>query len=65
MTNRLDELRRRYDNSVQIRILVCIVRPEVKIIKCANNQHADLVVMDSRCLKEIFKFLMGSVSRTV
>lgn len=65
MTNRLDELRRRYDNSVQIRTLVSVGRPEVKIIEYVNNQHADLIVMGSRGLKGISKFLIGSVSRTV
>lgn len=65
MTNRLDELRRRYDNSVQIRTQVSVGRPEVKIIEYANNQHADLIVMGSRGLKGISRFLMGSVSRTV
>jgi nucleotide-binding universal stress UspA family protein len=65
MTNRLDELRQRYDNLVQIRTVVSVGRPEVKIIEYVNNQHADLIVMGSRGLKGISRLLMGSVSRTV
>jgi nucleotide-binding universal stress UspA family protein len=65
MINTLDELRRRYDNSVQIRTLVSVGRPEVEIIEYANNQNADLIVMGSRGLKGISRLLMGSVSRTV
>jgi nucleotide-binding universal stress UspA family protein len=65
MTKRLNELRQRYDNSVQIRTLVSVGRPEDKIIECANNLHADIIVMGSRGLKGISKLLMGSVSRKV
>jgi nucleotide-binding universal stress UspA family protein len=65
MTKRLDEIRQRYDSSVQIRTLVSVGRPEVKIIECANNLHADIIVMGSRGLKGISKLLMGSVSRKV
>lgn len=65
MTKRLDELRQRYDSLVHIRTLVSIGRPEDKIIECANNQHADIIVMGSRGLKGISKLLMGSVSRKV
>jgi nucleotide-binding universal stress UspA family protein len=65
MTKRLDEIRQRYDNSVQIRTLVSVGRPEDKIIECANNQHADIIVMGSKGLKGISKSLMGSVSRKV
>jgi nucleotide-binding universal stress UspA family protein len=65
MTKRLDELRQRYDSSVQIRTLVSVGRPEDKIIEYANNLHADIIVMGSRGLKGISKLLMGSVSRKV
>lgn len=65
MMNRLDLLRQRYRNSVKIKTLVSVGRPEVKIIEYANNQHADLIVMGSRGLTGISRFLMGSVSRTV
>ncbi len=65
MTKRLDELRQRYDSLVQIRTLVSVGRPEDKIIECANNQHADIIVMGSSGLKGISKLLMGSVSRKV
>jgi len=34
MTKRLDEVRQRYDSSVQIRTLVSVGRPEDKIIVC-------------------------------
>jgi nucleotide-binding universal stress UspA family protein len=64
-TKRLDDLKRKYDRSVHIKTLVSVGRPEVKIIDCAKNQHADLIVMGSRGLKGISKFLMGSVSRKV
>lgn len=53
MTKRLNEIRQRYDNSVQIRTLVSVGRPEDKIIECANNFHADIIVMGSRGLKGI------------
>jgi nucleotide-binding universal stress UspA family protein len=65
MKNRLDELKRKYQNSVQIRTLVSIGRPEVKIVQYANNEHVDLIVMGHRGLKGISRFIMGSVSRTV
>lgn len=65
MTKRLDEIRQKYDNTVQIKTLVSVGRPEDKIIECANNQHADIIVMGSKGLKGISKFLMGSVSRKV
>lgn len=35
MTNRLDELRQRYDDSVRIRTLISVGRAEDKIIECA------------------------------
>lgn len=65
MINRLDELKRKYQNSVQIRTLVFVGRPEVKIVEYANNQNVDLVVMGSRRLKGISRLIMGSVSRSV
>lgn len=65
MKNRLDELKRKYQNSVQIRTLVSVGRPDVKIVEYANNQHVDLIVMGHRGLKGISRFIMGSVSRTV
>lgn len=65
MTNRLDELRQRYDDSVRIRTLISVGRAEDKIIECANNLHADIIVIGSRGLKGISKLLMGSVSRKV
>lgn len=65
MTNRLDELRQRYDDSVRIRTLISVGRPEDKIIECANNLHADIIIIGSRGLKGISKLLMGSVSRKV
>ncbi|HEY7777306.1 MAG TPA: universal stress protein [Nitrososphaeraceae archaeon] len=65
MTRRLDELRQRYDGSVQVRTLVSVGRPEVKIIECTNNLHVDIIVMGSRGIKGISRLLMGSVSRKV
>ena len=65
MKNRLDELKRKYQNSVQIRTLVSVGRPEVKIVQYANNEHVDLIVMGHRGSKGISRFIMGSVSRTV
>ncbi len=65
MTNRLDELRQRYDDSVRIRTLISVGRAEDKIIECANNLHADIIVIGSRGLNGISKLLMGSVSRKV
>ena len=65
ITKRLDDLRQIYDSSVQIRTLVSVGRPEVKIIECANNQHADLIVMGSNALKGISRLLIGSVSKKV
>jgi nucleotide-binding universal stress UspA family protein len=62
---RLDEIRRRNENSVQIKTLVTAGRPEAKIIESANNQHVDIIVMGNRSLKGISRFLMGSVSRKV
>lgn len=63
MTRRLDELRQRYDGSVQVRTLVSVGRPEVKIIECTNNLHVDIIVMGSRGIKGISRLLMVSVSR--
>ena len=65
MTKRLDVLRQRYDSLVQIRTLVSVGRPEDKIIECANNLNADIVVIGSRGLKGVSKLLMGSVSRKI
>lgn len=65
ITNRLDEIRRTYENSVQIRTLVSVGRPEVKIIETANNQEVDIIVIGSRNLKGISRLLMGSVSKKV
>jgi nucleotide-binding universal stress UspA family protein len=65
MINRLDELKNKYQNSVQIRTLVSIGRPKDKILEYANKQHVDIIVMGNRGVKGISRFLMGSVSRTV
>lgn len=65
MKNRLDELKHRHQNSVQIRTLVSIGSPEMQIVEYANNQHIDLIVMGSRGLRGISRLIMGSVSRTV
>jgi nucleotide-binding universal stress UspA family protein len=65
MINRLDDLKRKYQSSVQMKTLISVGRPEVKIVEYANNQHVDLIVMGNRGLRGISRFMMGSVSRTV
>lgn len=62
--NRLDELKRKYHN-VEIKTLVSIGKPEAKILEYAKSQHIDLIVMGSRSVNGIFRFLLGSVSRGV
>lgn len=65
MINRLDDLKRKYQSSVQMKTLISVGRPEVKIVEYANNQHVDLIVMGNRGLRGISRLMMGSVSRTV
>lgn len=65
MIERLDEIKRKYKGSVQIKTMISVGRPEVKIVEYANNQHVDLIVMGSRGQTGIARLIMGSVSRTV
>jgi nucleotide-binding universal stress UspA family protein len=52
---------------VKIRTVVLVGRPEDKIVEFANRQNVDLIVMGSRGLKGISRFIrgLGSVSRNV
>jgi nucleotide-binding universal stress UspA family protein len=65
MRNTLEELKEKYKNSVRIRTAVLVGRAEHKIVEFANRQNVDLIVMGSRGLKGISRFVMGSVSRNV
>lgn len=62
---RLNELKHKYQNAVSIKIQVSVGHPELKIVQYANAQHVDLIIMGSKGLKGISRFLMGSVSRSV
>jgi nucleotide-binding universal stress UspA family protein len=65
MENRLDDLVRKYKNSVQIKAVITEGRPEVKIIEYANNHQINLIVIGESGLRGISRFMMGSVSRTI
>lgn len=65
MISTLEELKQKYQNSVKIRTAVLVGRPEHKIVEFANRHNVDLIVMGSKGLKGISRFVMGSVSRNV
>jgi nucleotide-binding universal stress UspA family protein len=67
MISTLEETKQKYKNSVKIRTVVLIGRPEDKIVEFANRHNVDLIVMGSRGLKGISRLLrgLGSVSRNV
>ena len=67
MISTLEEIKQKYKNSVKIRTVVLVGRPEDKIVEFANRQNVDLIVMGSRGLKGISRFIrgLGSVSRNV
>jgi nucleotide-binding universal stress UspA family protein len=65
MMGTLEEIKQKYKNSVRIRTAVLVGRPEHKIVEFANRHNVDLIVMGSRGLKGISRFVMGSVSRNV
>jgi nucleotide-binding universal stress UspA family protein len=65
MKKKLDELKSKHQHSAQIRTLISVGRPEVKIVQYANNEHVDLIVIGHSDPKGISRFIMGSVSRTV
>ena len=68
MINMLEKKKEKYKNSeVKLRIQV-LVGPHVdKIVEFANRHKVDLIVMGSRGLKGISRFIrgLGSVSRNV
>jgi len=63
--DRLEEIKRKYQNSVRIKIFVTVGPAEVKIADYANRKNVDLIVMGSKGLKGISRLIVGSVSRTV
>jgi nucleotide-binding universal stress UspA family protein len=67
MIETLEEIKKRYRNSVKIRTEVLVGPPVDKIVEFANRHNVDLIVMGPRGLKGISKFLrgLGSVSRNV
>jgi nucleotide-binding universal stress UspA family protein len=65
MMDTLEELKQKYKDSVRIRTAVLVGRPEPKIVEFANRHNVDFIVMGSRGLKGISRFVMGSVSRNV
>ena len=65
MINTLEKIKQKYENSVKIRTVVLVGSAEDKIVEYANRQNVDLIVMGSRGLKGISRWVMGSVSRTV
>ena len=67
MISTLEEIKQKYKNTVKIRTVVLLGRPEDKIVEFANRQNVDLIVMGSRGLKGISRFIrgLGSVSRNV
>ena len=65
MTNTLEKIKQKYENSVKIRTVVLVGSAEDKIVEYANRQNVDLIVMGSKGLKGISRLLMGSVSRHV
>ena len=65
MMDRLEEIKRKYQNSVRIKIFVTVGPAEVKIADYANRKNVDLIVMGSKGLKGISRLIVGSVSRTV
>ena len=65
MINTLEKIKQKYKNSVKIRTVVLVGSAEDKIVDFANRQNVDLIVMGSRGLKGMSRWLMGSVSRNV
>jgi nucleotide-binding universal stress UspA family protein len=65
MINTLEKIKQKYENSVKIRTVVLIGSAGDKIVEFANRQNVDLIVMGSRGLKGISRFVMGSASRSV
>ena len=68
MTNTLEEVKEKYKNSeVKLRTQVLVGPPVDKIVEFADRHEVDLIVMGSRGIKGISRFIrgLGSVSRNV
>jgi nucleotide-binding universal stress UspA family protein len=68
MISTLEEKKRKYKNSkVKLRTQVLVGPPIDKIVEFADRHKVDLIVMGSRGLKGISRFIrgLGSVSRNV
>lgn len=68
MRNTLEELKEKYKSSdVKVRTQVLVGPPVDKIVEFADKHKVDLIVMGSRGLKGISRFIrgLGSVSRNV
>jgi nucleotide-binding universal stress UspA family protein len=65
MVNKLEEVKKRYKNSVKIGTQVIFGSPADKIVEFANRHNVDLIVMGRRGLKGVRRFLLGSISRNV
>jgi nucleotide-binding universal stress UspA family protein len=67
MINTLENLKQKYKNSVKIRTEVLVGPPVDKIVEFANRHNVDLIMIGSRGLKGISRFIrgLGRVSRNV
>lgn len=68
MIRKLEERKQRSkESSVKIRTVVLIGSPVDKIVKFAEEENVDLIIMGSKGLRGISKLLkgLGSVSRNV
>lgn len=65
MVNKLEEVKKRYKNSVMISTQVLFGSPADRIIEFADRHNVDLIVMGRRGLKGVRRFLLGSISRNV
>jgi nucleotide-binding universal stress UspA family protein len=68
MTDTLEEVKKKYKSSgVKLRTQVLVGTPVDKIVEFADRHKVDLIVMGSRGLKGISRFIrgLGSVSRNV
>lgn len=68
MIRKLEEQKQRYkDSSVNIRTVVLIGSPVNKIVKFAEEESVDLIIMGNKGLRGIPKLLkgLGSVSKNV
>jgi nucleotide-binding universal stress UspA family protein len=68
MTNTLEEVKEKYKNSeVKLRTQVLVGPPVDEIVEFADRHKVDLIIMGSRGIKGISRFIrgFGSVSRNV